>query len=154
MLARQTFYGFRIHVRLAWPGVITRLALVPANVQELSVVYELVEDQPGLYLGDRNFWSPQVKEELRHKGVQLEAPFRKAKNDPWKKRSRLISRFRYLIDTVFGQLAEQFQIKKVWARDLWHLGNRLLRKILSHTLAVFLNQSQDRPLLNVAGLVL
>ena len=63
MLLRQTFYGFRIHIRLAWPGVITRFSLVPANVQELSVVYELVEDTPGLYLGDRNFWSPRVREE-------------------------------------------------------------------------------------------
>jgi hypothetical protein len=153
MLIRQTFYGFRIHVRLSWPGVITRLALVPANVQELNVVYELVEDRPGLTLGDRNFWSPQVKEELRQKMVQLETPFRKAKSDPWPKRSRLISRFRYRIDTVFGQLSQQFQIKKVWARDLWHLGSRLLRKILAHTITVFFNQSQDRPLLNVAGLV-
>lgn len=153
MLVRQTFYGFRIHVRLAWPGIITRFALVSANVQELNVVYELVEDTPGLTLGDRNYWSPQVTEELRQKLVQLEAPFRKASHDPQPHRSRLISRFRYLIDTVFGQLSQQFQIKKVWARDLWHLGNRLLRKILSHTLSVFLNQSQDRPLLNVAGLV-
>jgi hypothetical protein len=153
MLTRQTFYGFRIHVRLSWPGIITRLALVPANVHELSVVYELVEDTPGLYLGDRNFWSPKVKEELSLKMIQLEASFRKASHDPDPERSRLISRFRYRIDTVFGQLTDQFQIKKVWARDRWHLGSRLLRKILAHTLAVFFNQSQERPLLNVAGLV-
>lgn len=154
MLLRQTFYGFRIHVKMAWPGVITRFALVPANVQELSVVYELVEDTPGLYLGDRNYWSPKVKAELREKLVQLEAPFRKASHDPQPERSQLISHFRYLIDTVFGQLASQFQIKKVWARNRWHLGSRLLRKILSHTVALFFNQSQDRPLLNVAGLVI
>ncbi len=153
MLVRQTFYGFRIHVRLAWPGVITRFSLVPANIQELNVVYELVEDSPGLTLGDRNFWSPKVKEELRQKLVQLEAPFRKASHDPQPERSRLISRFRYLIDTIFGQLTQQFQIKKVWARDLWHLGSRLLCKILSHTLAVLFNQSQERPLLNLASLV-
>ena len=153
LLVRQTFYGFRIHVRMAWPGVITRFSLVPANVQELNVVYELVEDKPGLTLGDRNFWSPKVKEELRQKGVELEAPFRMAKHDPHLKRSRLISRFRYLIDTVFSQLTAQFQVKKVWSRDLWHLGSRLLRKILAHTLAVFFNQSQKRPLLQVAGLV-
>jgi hypothetical protein len=153
LLVRQTFYGFRIHVRLAWPGVITRFSLVPANVQELNVVYELVADRPGLTLGDSNYWSPKVKEDLQQQLVQLEAPFRKASHDPHPKRSQLISRFRYLIDTVFGQLTSQFQIKKVWARDRWHLGNRLVRKILSHTLAVFFNQSQDRPLLNVADLV-
>jgi hypothetical protein len=94
-----------------------------------------------------------VKEELRQKMVQLEAPFRMAKHDPQPKRSRLISRFRYLIDTVFGQLTSQFQIKKVWARDRWYLGSRLLRKILSHTMAIFFNQSLERPLLSVANLV-
>jgi hypothetical protein len=35
--------------------VITRLAMVPASVQELNVVYELVEDHPGLAMGARNF---------------------------------------------------------------------------------------------------
>jgi hypothetical protein len=55
MLTRQTFYGFSIHVRMVWPGIITRFALVPANVHELSMVYELAEDSPVLYLGDRNY---------------------------------------------------------------------------------------------------
>ena len=30
-LARQTFYGFRVKVHLCRPGVITRIALAPAN---------------------------------------------------------------------------------------------------------------------------
>ena len=153
MLIRQTFYGFRIHVRLAWPGVITRFALVPANVQELNVVYELVEGKPALTLGDRNYWSPKMKEELQQTGVQLEASFRKASHDPWPKRSALLSRFRYRIDTVFSQMTQRYRIKKVWARDLWHLQSRLLRKILSHTLAVLFNQFQDRPILHLASLV-
>ena len=38
ILSRQTFYGFRVHVHLSWPGVITRFTLAPANVHELSVV--------------------------------------------------------------------------------------------------------------------
>jgi len=54
--------------------------------------------------------------------------------------------------SVLGQLTERFQIKKVWARDLYYLDNRLLHKILSHTLAVFY-QSQASSLLKVAGLV-
>ena len=35
--------------------------------------------------------------------------------------------------------------KRVWARDMWHLGNRLLRKVLSHTIAFMLNQAQGNP---------
>lgn len=153
MLIRQTFYGFRIHVRLAWPGVITRFVLVPANIHELSVVHELASSKPGLAIGDRNYWSPALKEELKQIMVQLEASFRKASHDPWHERSSLLSRFRYRIDTVFSQMTQRYQIKKVWARDLWHLQSRLLRKILSHTIVVLLNQFQARPILHLASLV-
>ena len=82
-----------------------------------------MEDGPGLYWGDHKYWSPRVKEEMREKLVQMEALFRKASQDPQPERSRLNSRFRYLIDTVFGELTAQFQIKKVWARGYCHLGS-------------------------------
>jgi hypothetical protein len=32
-LLRQTFYGFRVHVRVCWPGLITRFSVAPANSQ-------------------------------------------------------------------------------------------------------------------------
>ena len=41
-LVRQTFYGMRMHVRLEWPGVITRFSLAAANVHELAVLPELI----------------------------------------------------------------------------------------------------------------
>jgi hypothetical protein len=33
-LTRQTFYGFRVHVKLCWPGIITQFELAPANPLE------------------------------------------------------------------------------------------------------------------------
>ena len=44
---------------------------------------------------------------------------------------------RRLVETVIGQLGERFNIEKVRARDLWHLANRFVRKLLAHTMAVF-----------------
>jgi len=38
---RQTFYGFRLHLRLCWPGVITQMYLAPANVHEGEIVWDL-----------------------------------------------------------------------------------------------------------------
>ena len=55
ILVRQTFYGFRVHLRLCWPGVITRFVLAPANVQEFTVAPELVAGTAGLVVGDRNY---------------------------------------------------------------------------------------------------
>ncbi len=46
-LVRQTFYGLRMHVRLEWPGVITRFGVAPANVHELAIVPALAEQAFG-----------------------------------------------------------------------------------------------------------
>jgi Transposase DDE domain len=138
---RQTFYGFRVHVRLCWPGVISRLVLAPANVWEPAVVPLLAEGTLGLVVGDRNYHAPRIADELASYGVQLLAPRRHKSRDPHPSWNLVLSHVRYRIDTVFGQLTERFHAKRVWARDAWHLWSRLLRKVLSHTLALLFNQS-------------
>jgi hypothetical protein len=80
-------------------------------------------------------------------GVELLAPYSSKKRDPHPKRNAFLSRLRYRIDTVFSQLTERYSVKRVWARDLWHLTSRLLRKVLSHTVAFLLNyQVGNQPL--------
>jgi hypothetical protein len=146
-LIKQTFYGFRVHVRVCWPGVITRFSVAPANAHELSVLPEITQGTSGVLVGDRNYHSPKTKEELARMGVELLAPYSSKKRDRHPQRSALLSRFRYRIDTVFSQLTGRYSIKRVWARDLWHLMSRLLRKILSHTVAFLLNHhSGNQPL--------
>ncbi len=126
-LVRQTFYGLRVHVRLEWPGVITRFGIAAANVHELSALPALTEATHGTLVGDRNYWSPKVDAEWQQHGVDLLAPYRTAKRDPHPRWSVRLSRVRYRIDTVFGQLVDRCAVKRLWARDLWHLSNRLLR---------------------------
>ena len=139
-LLKQTFYGFRVHARVCWPGLITRLSVAPANAHELRILLELVESTSGLIVGDRNYHSPRIKEELaRGMGVELLAPYSSKKLDPNPKRSAFLSRLRYRIDTVFSQLVGRYSVKRVWARDMWHLASRQLRKVLSHTVAFLLN---------------
>ncbi len=122
--------------------------VAPANVHELSIVSELLEPTYGVAIGDRNYHSPKTKEELaRNTGVELLAPYRNKKGDPTPERSAYLSRLRYRIDTIFSQLAGRYSIKRVWAKDLWHLAGRLLGKVLSHTVAFLLNhQAGNRPL--------
>ena len=61
---------------------------------------------------------------------------------------------RRLVETVIGQLADRFNIEKVRARDLWHLTNRFVRKLLTHTVAVFFNYCLHRDPLQFEGLSL
>jgi hypothetical protein len=152
-LVRQTFYGLRVHMRLEWPGVITRFCLAPANVHELRVLPALSEQTCGTLVGDRNYWSPATRTEWHEHGVELCAPYRSAKRDPHPCWSAQLSRVRYRIDTVFGQLVDRCAVKRVWARDRWHLCSRLLRKVLMHTLAVLLNDELGNPPLHLAQLV-
>jgi hypothetical protein len=134
--AKHRYYGLRAHVRICYPGIIVGVELTPASVHDLHPAEDLAQSASGLMLGDRNYWSPQVRERLARRGVQLLTPYKVAKREPF----RLPRSFTYLrrrIETVFGQLVGRFQAKVVWARDVWHLSSRWLRLILSHTFAVF-----------------
>ena len=112
-LTRQTFYGFRVHVRLCWPGVITQACLAPANVSELAVVPELAANTTGWLVGDRNYWKPRLADELLSHGLALLAPYRWAHRDPHPSFAARVSRLRYRIDTVFGQLVERCAVKRM-----------------------------------------
>jgi hypothetical protein len=138
---KATIYGFRLHARVCWPGVVTRLSLAPAGAADVALLEELTEATRGVCLGDRAYWQPGLHEQLRERGVEMLVPFRKATSDPDPARSRAIGGIRYRIETVFGQLCERFSMKRVWARDLWHLSSRVLRKTLAHTLMVVLNRT-------------
>lgn len=138
-LARQTFLGLRAHVRIAWPGVITGLELTPANVHETAVAEQLLDDVSGWALGDRNYWNPELTDRLAQKGLILLAPFRLAKREP-KPWPTWLKHKRYRIETVFSQLVDRFRVKRVWARDAWHLASRWLRLLVTHSFAVMLCQ--------------
>ncbi len=127
--------------------MITRLSVAPANAHELCVLPELAEGTSGLIVGDRNYHSPKTRQELAGIGVELLAPYSFKKRDPAPKKSAFLSRLRYRIDTAFSQLTERYSIKRVWARDVWHLASRLLRRVLSHTVVFLLNhRSGNQPL--------
>jgi len=151
-VARQTFLGLRVHMRINLPGVITDFRLAPANVHDLQVAEDIFEGVQGWVLGDRNYWSPNLREKGSEQGLIWLTPYKSAKREkkPW---PRWLSHKRYLIDTVFSQLTERFHAKRVWARDAWHFFSRWLRKILSHTVAVLFCQQLELPPLHFAELI-
>jgi hypothetical protein len=150
-VARQTYYGLRAHVRLAWPGVIVDCALAPANIHDTEAAEELLQGVYGFALADRNYWKPELMDRLRKQGLHLLAPYKSAKRQkqPY---PRFLTHMRYRIETVFGQLVERFHAKRVWARDLWHLTSRWMRKFLSHTVAVFFCAQHNLSYLSFAKL--
>lgn len=151
-VARQTFFGLRTHLRVCWPGVIVDHRLVAANIHDIPVAVDMLEDARGYVLGDRNYWNPEVIEEMKAQGVHWLVPFKSSKREkhPW---PRALQHKRYRIETVIGQFVGRFDTKTVWARDAWHLISRWLRKVVSHTISVLLCQKAGLPPLQFANLV-
>jgi hypothetical protein len=152
-LIRNTFFGFRVHLRCADAGPIAQVALTPADVSDLTAAGELVPPEGGVGIGDRNYWGPDRQADLAKKGLVLLAPYKSRIKDKDPDGSRLLTRFRRTIETVIGQLAERFNCKRTWARDLWHLCSRVTRKLLSHTVAVLINIRMGNPPLRLAMLI-
>lgn len=150
---RNTMYGFRLHARCTPAGAIVAFDLAPANVSDVAMVGQLAPPPGSVGVGDRNYWSPPVRDELSAGGVVLLAPFKNKSKDPDPERSRRLGRARWVIGTAFGQLAERFGVERTWARDRWHLSHRVIRKVLSHTMAVWLNLTTGRRPLDFDGLV-
>jgi hypothetical protein len=143
--SKATFYGFRHHLRITWPGVVAAVSIAPANVHDRDLVPELVEDATGQVLGDRNYWDPRLTAALTPAGIALRTPFKKRATDPDPAGSQWLTRVRWRIETVASQFVERYHLKRVWARDAWHLTSRVLRKVLSHTIAVGLCLARGYP---------
>ena len=62
-------------------------------------------------------------------------------------------RLRKFVETVGSHLTERFAIARIRVHDLWHFQHRLIRKVLAHTLGVFLNLQLGRAPLDLDGLV-
>jgi hypothetical protein len=151
-LAHQTYYGLRSHLCVTWPGVITAAALAPADAADLALAPELLAGQRGWALGDGAYWSPRLWEDPAVQGLALLAPPRgaaaKAGGCPhW------LVQTRRRIETVLSQLTERYHAKRMWARDVWHLTARWLRKPVSHTMALLLCQRSGLSSLAFAKLV-
>ncbi|MBO1348832.1 MAG: IS982 family transposase [Hormoscilla sp. GUM202] len=141
------YYGFRGHLVINSSGVITGFTVTTGKGSEREALWEIVSGIEGILIGDKGYISEELKAQLANVGINLQTALRKNMHD---KRSpslvNFLMRIRRLIETVIGQLTERFNIEKVWARDTWHLTNRFNRKILAHTVCLWLNRHSHDPL--------
>jgi hypothetical protein len=138
-VAVKAFYGFRLHLRTSPDGVILAYQLAPADAAETEVIWDLAPRPLGIGLGDRNYWSPQLQADFEAAGGRLIAPFKTQRYDPDRRGSGRLLRLRRRIEHTIGQLVERYDCRRIRVKDLWHLEHRLVRKILSHTVAVWVN---------------
>lgn len=138
----ETYYGFKGNLVISSEGIITGITVTPANVDERESLWDITDNIQGLLIADKGLIGEDYQEQIRiHTSVNLQTPTRRNKKDPrGKDCNRWLTSTRRLVETVIGQLTEQFTIEKIRARDRWHLTSRIFRKILAHTVAIWVNK--------------
>jgi hypothetical protein len=151
---KNVYFGFKGHLVITLSGIISQFELTPANVEEHQVAEEVTSNIKGLVIGDKGFISKDLKKRLKEREVDLQTPLKKNMKD---NRSPTfvfyLKCLRRKIETVISQLTGRFHIAKVWAHDAWHAVSRISRKLLAHTIGVFLNKKLGRPIIQFEGLI-
>lgn len=144
------YYGFKLGLRISRSGMITHFPLLSARTHDSQHLGSLIEGFQGTVPADKGFIDEfQHELWLEKQQTEVVTPQRKnMKSSP--EQVKLVKKTKYwrkLIETVGSQLTERFQVTKIKVKDLWHYQNRLFRKILSHTVGIFLNlQLGNKPL--------
>lgn len=151
----ETYYGFKGNVLINSEGVIANITVTAANIDERESLWDITENIKGMVIADKGLIGADYQQEQKLAGIDLQTPKRSNMADHRGKKfnSWLVST-RRLVETVIGQLAAQFHIEKIWARDLWHLTNRIIRKILAHTIGIVVNKILGNPPLQFVQLLI
>jgi hypothetical protein len=140
---KQTIYGYKLHLLLTVGGVILDFELAPANATDLEVGTELLAEHTDLtVVGDKAYISQAGQAGLRAANrVQLLALPRRnqvAQVPPAVRQT--LNQTRQIVETVNGQLTEQFNIEHNHAHSFRGLCTRLYTKLTAHTLCLYLNR--------------
>lgn len=150
------YYGLKLGLRVSLAGMITHYPLLAARPHDVNHTEALVEGFKGLVPADKGFIGPYRQQLLQQRyGVMLVASVRANMKAQWPEAvARVCKRWRKVVETVGSHLTELFGIARTRAKDLWHYQNRIIRKVLAHTVGVFLNLQLGSPSLDLDGLLL
>jgi hypothetical protein len=145
---KQTIFGYKLHLLVTFNGVIVDFELAPANADDRYVAKEMLQPHAALeILGDKAYISQEISAELaQHKGIKLlTLPKSNQKKQVSAEVQRLHNHFRQIVETVNGQLEEQFSLEENYAHGFWGLVSRLYTKLTAHTLCIYLNRLLGNP---------
>jgi hypothetical protein len=145
---KQTIFGYKLHLLITMGGVILDFELAPANAGDLAVGYEMLCEHTDLeVLGDKGYISaPKAAELWQANRIRLHAPPRRNQKVRLPRKVwEMYNAVRQLIETVNGQLTEQFHIETNHAHTFWGLCTRLYTKLTAHTICIYINRLLGNP---------
>ena len=140
---KQTIYGYKLYLLVTVSGVILDFELAPANASDLVVGEEMLWEHRALtVIGDKAYVSERAQRELRtQRGIELVSlPRSNQRAQVPESVRQSINQVRQIVETVNGQLSEQFTIERNHAYTFWGLCTRLVTKLTAHTLCIYLNR--------------
>lgn len=144
----ETIFGYKLHLLITVGGLILDFELASANATDLKVGVEMLEEHTDLdVLGDKGYISAEHAANLWRKNrVRLRTiPRCNQKKQLSSYAKKIHNSIRQIIETVNGQLSEQFNIEKNHAHTFWGLCTRLYTKLTAHTLCIYINRLLGKP---------
>lgn len=144
----QTIFGYKLHMLVTLGGTILDFELAPAHETDLNVGFELLVEHTDLdVFGDKAYISAAKAAELGlNNRLHLQTlPRRNQKKQLPPTARKAINSARQIIETVNGQLTEQFNIETNHAHTFWGLCTRLYTKLTAHTICIYLNRLLGKP---------
>jgi hypothetical protein len=145
---KLTIFGFKLHLLVTLGGLIVDFELAPANASDLNIGAELLSDHTDLTVyGDKGYISADLAHQLleQNRLKLMTLPRRNQADQPPKAVSRTFNAIRQIIETVNGQLVEQFNLQLNHAHTFEGLSTRILTKLTAHTLCIYLNRLLGNP---------
>ena len=145
---KRTIYGYRLNLLITVGGTILDFELMSANADERDAARDLLETRRDLtVIGDKGFISAELATDLLERcNIRLVTlPRANQKQQVSPQVRRLVNQVRQIIETVNGQLTEQFQIEINHAHSFSGLCARLYTKLTAHTLCIYLNRLLGNP---------
>jgi hypothetical protein len=150
------YYGFKLGLRISRCGMIIHCPLLEARPHDINHLALLIAGFRGIAPADKGCIDLHLQQHLaQQQGVSVVTPRKKHMQTSLYPAQlvKMCARWRRLVETVGSHLIERFGVGRLQGHDLWHYQHRLIRKVLAHTVAVFLNLQLGRQPLDLDGLV-
>lgn len=144
----KTIFGYKLHLLTTLSGVILDFELAPAHFTDLEAGHDLLSHHTDrTVVGDKAYISHRVAEQLRrfNRIELLTLPRTNQKHQVSDAYRRLFNQVRQIIETVNGQLTEQFHLEHNHAHTFLGLVTRLYSKLTAHTLCIYINRLLAHP---------
>ena len=128
------FYGFKLHLIVNDQGDLLAVQLTPANTDDRKPVPQMAERLWGKLVGDRRYLSKALFEQLFAQGLQLITPIRKnMQNRLVVLEDKLLTRKRFIIETIVDQLKNISQIEHTRHRSTTNFLVNLIAGLIAYT---------------------